>query len=613
MKFFEKPYAIPLLTFAITFITYILTLAPDVTFTDAGELAAVAATLGVAHPTGYPLFTLLGHLWTMLPLPGTVIYRMNLFAAVCTAASAGVFAILVRYFLTLLAQKAGRPAPKALIVLASSLLYGFGLTIWEQALSVEVYSLQLLLFTTIIYLFLRAIGGQTENRPALLTWAFVLGLGFANHGTTILLAPAMIYLYFWRPSGGRPNFAARSKTIALLAVPFVLGLSVWLYLPLHAASDPTFNWGGVHRSFDKFWYHASGKQFQIWMFKTTELSANFKLFMSLIPKETGWVGLIALFAGISAVWKSSRRLFLGVALLVIGCLVYSLTYTIHDIEAYFSLAFIALLLLTAAGLEVFSRRKEKFWPAAMFAPAVMAFGLNISSVNQSGNYLVPEYTRIMTENLAPNAVILSHQWDYWCSAFWYKQQVEGYRPDVVLVETELLRRTWYADKVESWYPKALRSSAPEKKLFLEELEKFESGLPYDPATIQSRYEQLLNSYINNNYGKRPIYVTGDVIQEEPAVAADYSKIPEGFAWRLVKKGDTLPNAAPNTYKIDVTRFANSLQGSDGHLEKGIRTVAIGNLMAIADIAERAGDAKVAADAQAKALMIQEGLPKKKRK
>ena len=87
MKFLEKAYAAPLLTFALTLAAYLSTLAPDVTFTDSGELAAVAATLGVAHPTGYPLFTLLGHLWTLLPLPGTVIYRMNLFANIAMRSS----------------------------------------------------------------------------------------------------------------------------------------------------------------------------------------------------------------------------------------------------------------------------------------------------------------------------------------------------------------------------------------------------------------------------------------------------------------------------------------------------------------------------------------------
>lgn len=609
MKFLEKAYAAPLLTFALTLAAYLSTLAPDVTFTDSGELAAVAATLGVAHPTGYPLFTLLGHLWTLLPLPGTVIYRMNLFAAICTAASAGMFAALARNFLLILRRDAP-VSPYA--ILASALLYGFAVTIWEQSASVEVYSLQLLLFTSILLVFAKAVSAPAESKKLFILWAFLLGLGFTNHGTTILMAPASIFLFFWRPSGGRADFPAKFRTIALLALPFVVGLSVWLYLPLRSSAEPLFNWGGVHRGFDKFWYHASGKQFQVWMFQTEKIAENLRLFLSLLPQELGWLGFVGLIAGIGAVWKSSRRLLWGILLLIAGCLAYSLTYTIHDIEAYFTLAIIAILLLTAAGFEVFSRRKERYIIPALFAPAAIALVMNYGRVNQRENLLVPEYTRILTENLEPNAVILSHQWDFWCSAFWYKQQVEGYRKDVALVETELLRRTWYAGKVETWHPDALGKCAPYKEAFLRELEKFESEQPYDAGVIQARYEQLLNAYIDSNYTHRPVYVTPDVIYSEPAVATGYIKIPQGFAIRLVRVGDSIPGLRVNAAKIDISAFASSLHGSDGHLAIKIREIAIGNLKAIAEVAARAGDPAAAAEAQAKAEEIRKGIPRKKK-
>src|SRR3990172_6547598 len=80
---------------ALSFLVYLTTLCPTVSFTDAGELATVATTLGIAHPTGYPLFTLLGRLAVMIPSAGEEIVRLNLLAAVLTAASAGVFLQLI--------------------------------------------------------------------------------------------------------------------------------------------------------------------------------------------------------------------------------------------------------------------------------------------------------------------------------------------------------------------------------------------------------------------------------------------------------------------------------------------------------------------------------------
>jgi len=74
---------------------YIVTLAPTVGFIDTGELATVCIKLGVAHPTGYPLFTLIGHIFSLIPL-GEGIYRLNLMSAFI-----GSFAVYSFYFLML--------------------------------------------------------------------------------------------------------------------------------------------------------------------------------------------------------------------------------------------------------------------------------------------------------------------------------------------------------------------------------------------------------------------------------------------------------------------------------------------------------------------------------
>jgi hypothetical protein len=107
-------------------------------------------------------------------------------------------------------------------------------------------------------------------------------------------------------------------------------------------------------------------------------------------------------------------------------------------------------------------------------------GKGLKESDQSVNYLVPEYTRILVDNLEPNAIIISAQWDYWVSAFWYKQKIEGYRPDITLIEKELLRRTWYLNQLKRWYPKEVYACSGTLGSYLDQLELFESGQPYDP-------------------------------------------------------------------------------------------------------------------------------------
>ena len=77
----------------ICLVIYIITLYPGVGFMDSGELAAAAYTFGVPHPTGYPLFLVIGFIATHLPLPGSIIYKLNLLSAIEAAA-----AVVITYY-----------------------------------------------------------------------------------------------------------------------------------------------------------------------------------------------------------------------------------------------------------------------------------------------------------------------------------------------------------------------------------------------------------------------------------------------------------------------------------------------------------------------------------
>jgi hypothetical protein len=89
---------------------YLLTLAPTVQFIDSGELAVVCKTLGIAHPTGYPLYTLLGRLFSLLP-SGDIIFRVSQMSLLFTcAASLVLFYILLFINQTLGKSKKHPPA-----------------------------------------------------------------------------------------------------------------------------------------------------------------------------------------------------------------------------------------------------------------------------------------------------------------------------------------------------------------------------------------------------------------------------------------------------------------------------------------------------------------------
>ncbi len=591
-----------LLTFIISFGIYVVTAAPDVTFTDSGELAAVCVTLGIPHPTGYPLFVLLGHFWSLLPLPISEIYSLNIFAGFITAISASFFLLNVYRIIYNLEKRSSKPmSNRSLLIISfiSSLIYSFATTIWAQGVALEVYSLQLLIFNLIIHEILCATTKTKKSQKHYFTAALLIGLGFANHMTTVLILPAVLFLYYKNQSKRSEFNFNKHILLLILTIPFLIGLSLNLYLPLQSATMPEFNWGWVSRSFDKFLYHVQGKQYQIWMFSDSEaILKNFKTFISLLPYQLGWIGFIPFLIGLYRSYKNAVNIFVFLLLLILICLGYSLNYSIHDIEAYFSLAIIAILLFTAIGIYAVAKINFKY-AAIFFTIPVISLIINYSDNNRAEEYLVPEYTKNLVDALQENAIIFSSQWDYWCSAFWYYQRVENYRPDVVLVEYELLRRTWYPNQLERWYPEAIQPCTIAIDQYMAELEKFESGKPYSNM-IQSYYINMINCIIDKHFGKRPIYLTLDAVQKEPDIARNYLKIPEGFAFRLEKEQKKYPVSVDN---IKIDKFLSSLQGQKSHLIDGIQELFSLNISIIGNYALNTNQIEVARKAFEMAIKI----------
>lgn len=560
---FNKPIYAAILLFLIISITYIFTANPDVTYTDNGELAAASAVLGIAHPTGYPLFTLLSHLWSLIPFGFSKIYSLNLFAAFLTALSS-----IALFFVSLQVlsnanfknkQIVGSTQKKKrhleisyrkldlqkqhqiIISFIIALIYGFAQTIWEQANSLEVYSLQLLLINLILLFSMKAYFYNSQKYYILV--AFFLGLGFANHLTTILLLPAILWLYFLDADRKFRFTTDKIKFLLLLFIPLIIGLSLYLYLPIRSAMLPEVNWGWVHRGFNKFMYHVSGGQYQVWMFSGSDIIfKNMGKFFTLLPYQFGIFGLIFAFWGIVKLWKSSD-LFWFLILLILANLFYTLNYSIFDIDPYFSLSFIALLIFALIGIAFIIQSNQKLMLIIAILP-LFEFFLNFQNCNHSQDRMVAEYTRNVLNSLDSNAILISAQWDYFVGPFMYEQIVEGKRSDVVIVEKELMRRTWYPLQFELQYPEIYASAKNEFITYQKILDDFEEKRPYNNIEIQSRFINVFKKIIDENINTHPIYITMDVYATEKDLFKDLYVVPHGLVLQV------FPNDTIQTVSID---------------------------------------------------------------
>lgn len=588
------------IVFLVAIVIYFGTVTPSVTFTDSGELAGACSSLGIAHPTGYPLFTILGYLWTLLPLPLSNVYKLNLLASLWTALSAVVFFTWIRDISMHLCREIMReqinkkkkikPEYVSLfsdedlinkLSLVLAITYAFALTIWAQAVAIEVYSLQLLIFNLLIFLLVRSYINISNNFYLLAT-AFIFGLGFANHMTTVLLVPGGILLFYnifrerrtnqSSSSAKSENPAQRkqlsfSSLISYMSALFISGLALYIYMPLRSAALPAFNWGWVHRSFDKFIYHVQGKQYQGWMFSDIEaFFANIGEFIQDLPFQFGIVGLILVCTGFFMVHKTNMRaVYIFFAVNFLACIIYASNYSIHDIEAYYALAIISLFpFAIVASADLLKRNKNLIY--ALLLIPILNFALNLKSNDKSGDVLVHEYTTTLVNGLGKDAIVISAQWDYWNSAFIYFREVEGMRNDVWWIGKELMRRTWYPMQLQQWHPTIFDDAKNELKAYSEDLERFESGLPPNSYPfIQQNFVALFRKLIESNIDKRPVYITLDILKTEEEMIRGYEVVPEGLAIRLYRPG-TVPAdvlfAIPN-----LNRFIESskvTESSIGH-------------------------------------------------
>jgi len=527
------------LLWIVVFAVYRMTMSPSVGFIDSGELAAVCSTLGIAHPTGYPLFTMTGRLFSLMPIADDVIVRLNLLSAVFTASAMVVFFFVILHILEPVPSR--RTVIQMISALIAVLFFAFAPTVWRQAVTVEVYSLHLLFIAVVALFFLMAL--HTDRRRWWWLFAYVLGLAFTNHMTIILLAPAFIFLFLKEHGIGR-NAAVRC---AYLAIPFGLGLSVYAYLPIRALNHPLLNWGNP-QTFENFIGHISGKQFRVWMFSSVDIAKKqLQYFIDRIPIEYNAVVLVIALGGAIVMAIAAGRRFVFVLLLFVACVGYSINYDIHDIDAYFLLAYAAIAFFSAFGFERVLRSASKIGVSAVIVVACfLLLGYHVMStwktVDQSGNYYVEDYTIGILEHLPARSIILSYQWDYFVAASYYYQHVIGIRPDIVVLDKELFRRSWYFPQTEKMYPDVMQRSRQEIERFLPELRKFEEGLPYDYAAIEGRYSQLLKSFIEKNIDEVPVFVTHEI---EEQYTDGYQRIPYGLVYRLSKDQSYVESPFPN--------------------------------------------------------------------
>jgi hypothetical protein len=284
----SPPYLWALLTALVVFAIYLATLAPTTAFWDTSEYIAAAKVLGIPHPPGNPLFVILAHTFGLLPLAASYAVRINLFAAVTSAAAAGLwFLVAERWLRGIVPQR----WPRYAAAFAGVLVGATSWTVWNQStVNEKVYTLSLLSMALVMWLVVRWGDDEpgTHRDRWLVLIAYVLALTSTNHLMGVLALPALAVYVLWtdwrtvlRPwaivtfyalllavtgkwiamlHGGTVGIALLLLSLAIIAYALwrtprdplvylglaavVVGISLnYLWLPLRAAQYPPINEG----------------------------------------------------------------------------------------------------------------------------------------------------------------------------------------------------------------------------------------------------------------------------------------------------------------------------------------------------------------------------------
>ena len=467
---------------------YLRTLAPGLLGGDSGEFQFAAWLGGIAHPTGYPLYLLLGYLWSHLLRIGDPAWRMNAFSALWAALAVGLTYLLALRTLQMAAPMTQQGAlVHRLTALFAAFAFAVSPAFWSQAVIAEVYTLNAV-FLVLVLLGLVAWGLQSEagagTRPRPhcrpLYWvALAFGFSLAHHRSTLLLLPA-ISVYLWqnrrRSEPWRVRLVGLLKGLPLIGLPLLL----YLYIPLRGPQTPyaTIMLGPdqilrlYQPTLQWFVTHVTGQVFQAAIRPVISAAGQLGTAGALLVREMSWIG-VALGA-IGVVWLAfkCRPLLSLTGLIFIAVFAFNLFYGIGDIYVYYIPAYLVWVLwmsvglgglaalLGALGRSPGARRVLSLLPPALalVLPAWLCV-TRYAVIDQSRNTAARQtWQRILARPLPQGAILVSNDRDE-VVPLWYLQYVEGIRPDIAGL-FPLLQPTAEWSDVGQVIDTALRSGRP---------------------------------------------------------------------------------------------------------------------------------------------------------
>jgi tetratricopeptide (TPR) repeat protein len=410
--------------FIATFITYLKTVCPTVYSGDSGELSLASAVLGIAHPPGYPLLTLMGRAFINLVRINPA-HALNILSALLAAGAVGVSALVFRQILFPKSEW-GR-ATSLIIPSLAAILFGFSNSLWATAVGYEVYSLGALLFLLSLYCLLKFL--ETEHQYLLIASGYFLFLGLTDHLSIAVMALPILYALFSRK--------VPLRTWMILGSLFLIAISAYLYIPVRSSLNPIADWNHP-ANFKAFYEHVTAKRYHEYItgIRFDNYGENLWRSIVIIAEQFPLYLAIAGLAGIVLTRRIARTIKIILIAIVLFNLLMAALYDIPDIDQYF-LPSIVVSIIGLTSLLIWAFRKLP--RATAISTSILAVILMVTTFrnfqpnNQSENKLALIYGMDVLNSVPQNSYLISVG-DNANSSIYYLHYVESVRPDLEIYD-----------------------------------------------------------------------------------------------------------------------------------------------------------------------------------
>jgi hypothetical protein len=322
---------------AAAFVLYHLTLLPDMDLGDTPSFQARIGTPLLTPRDAYPLYTAIGTVFHWI-VKGTPAHALNLASAVEGAVACAVI-VLVGVELS----------GSVLAATAAALLFATSYTFWSQSIIAEVYALHQIFVALTLLLALRWARQPTMARLALLFGTYALGFG--NHLTMILVAPALvIFLFAAAPAGWRSLLAPRVLAIAAACACAGALQYAWNFHALWLLPDPPH---GMVDALQRFWFDvtkADWRETMVLEVPRAMAGDRAAMYAFDLHQQFGWAGPLIALVGLAHLMRTSWRRAALMSTVYVVNLLFASTYNVGDPHVFYLPSHLVIALLAAPAL-----------------------------------------------------------------------------------------------------------------------------------------------------------------------------------------------------------------------------------------------------------------------